>query len=199
MSDIHDAAPEPLPTPELFIDFANTSPLSSLEAPDPEGDAVRLATWLADHHLVAASPPRERLVREIAAFRDLRTLVRSVAERLDGGHEPTRAQIAGINRVMRDGLHYHALRAAGDGDHMTFSMSPVGDVLDQARSAVAGSLAHFLAEHDHARLRLCASKTCRWLFVDRSPSGRRRWCDMRLCGNREKVRRHRARERASDG
>jgi predicted RNA-binding Zn ribbon-like protein len=198
MSDIHDAAPEPPSIPELFVEFANTSRLSSPEAPDPEGDVTRLGAWLAEHDLVAAPPSRARLERQVGAFRDLRALVRSVAERLDSGHEPTRAQIAAINRVMRNGLHYHALRAAGSGDRVSFSMSPVGDDLDQARSAVAGSLAHYLAEHDHARLRLCASDTCRWLFVDRSPSGRRRWCDMRLCGNRAKVRRHRARERAAD-
>jgi predicted RNA-binding Zn ribbon-like protein len=76
-------------------------------------------------------------------------------------------------------------------------MSPVGDQLDQARSAVAGSLAHYLAEHDRRRLRVCADDTCRWLFVDRSPAGRRRWCDMSTCGNRAKVARHRARARAA--
>jgi predicted RNA-binding Zn ribbon-like protein len=31
---------------------------------------------------------------------------------------------------------------------------------------------------------------CGWLFVDTSKNGRRRWCSMAVCGNREKVRRH---------
>ena len=73
-------------------------------------------------------------------------------------------------------------------------MSQVGDDLDQARSAIAGSLAHYLAEHDLDRLGVCANETCSWLFVDRSPGGRRRWCDMSTCGNRAKVARHRARK-----
>ncbi|HEX9739118.1 MAG TPA: CGNR zinc finger domain-containing protein, partial [Candidatus Limnocylindria bacterium] len=30
---------------------------------------------------------------------------------------------------------------------------------------------------------------------DRSPTGRRRWCDMRTCGNQAKAARHRARVR----
>jgi predicted RNA-binding Zn ribbon-like protein len=79
-------------------------------------------------------------------------------------------------------------------------MEPVGDDLDQARTTVAGSLAHYLAEHDERRLRLCADGTCRWLFIDQSPAGRRRWCDMRSCGNRAKVARYRARAKgeASD-
>jgi predicted RNA-binding Zn ribbon-like protein len=194
MSDRHDAAPEPEPAAqELFVEFANTAELSTEGAPDGEGDAARLADWLLEHGLIDAPPGRGRLDRQVPAFRELRSLVRSVAERLDRGQSPTRGQVAAINRAMRDGLHYHALRAADAGSGVNFTMRPVGDELDQARSAVAGSLAHYLAEHDHDRLRLCASETCRWLFVDRSPSGRRRWCDMRVCGNRAKVRRHRAR------
>jgi len=94
---------------------------------------------------------------------------------------------------MRDGLHYHALRAT-DGDRH-FSMEPVGDELQQARATVAGSLAHYLADHDPHRLGVCADDTCGWLFIDESPAGRRRWCDMRTCGNRAKVARHRARAR----
>lgn len=45
------------------------------------------------------------------------------------------------------------------------------------------------------RLRLCEG--CAVVFLDRSPSGRRRWCSMRTCGNRAKARRHRARAAAS--
>jgi predicted RNA-binding Zn ribbon-like protein len=40
------------------------------------------------------------------------------------------------------------------------------------------------------RLRQCEGETCGWLFPDRSKSGRRRWCSMADCGNREKARRH---------
>ena len=40
------------------------------------------------------------------------------------------------------------------------------------------------------RLRSCPR--CDWLFLDTSRGGQRRWCSMRVCGNREKVSRHRA-------
>jgi hypothetical protein len=46
---------------------------------------------------------------------------------------------------------------------------------------------------DRPRLRACGNRRCGWLFVDRSTSGRRRWCDPKACGNRMKVRRYRAR------
>jgi len=195
MTDLHAGPPEPALEPELFVEFANTARLSSTESPDVAHDVPLLAAWLTEHQLVDTPPAASRLEREMTAFRELRALVRDIAARVDDGRKPTRAQVGTINRVLRQGLHYHALRAEVGGTQ--FSMSPVGNQLDQARSAVAGSLAHYLSEHDRRRLRVCADDTCRWLFVDRSPAGRRRWCDMSTCGNRAKVARHRARARAA--
>jgi predicted RNA-binding Zn ribbon-like protein len=44
-----------------------------------------------------------------------------------------------------------------------------------------------------SRLRSCKSGTCRWLFLDTSKNHTRRWCDMKICGNRMKARRFQAR------
>ena len=52
------------------------------------------------------------------------------------------------------------------------------------------------AEAHRAALRFCANPRCRWIFLDRSGSRARRWCDMSACGNRFKARRFRARRRA---
>jgi predicted RNA-binding Zn ribbon-like protein len=40
-----------------------------------------------------------------------------------------------------------------------------------------------------SRVRACGSETCRWLFLDTSKNHTRRWCDMKVCGNRMKARR----------
>ncbi len=40
------------------------------------------------------------------------------------------------------------------------------------------------------RERLHACPRCGWLFVDTSRGGKRRWCSMQTCGNREKASRH---------
>ncbi|MEV0557479.1 ABATE domain-containing protein [Streptomyces sp. NPDC050597] len=48
------------------------------------------------------------------------------------------------------------------------------------------------------RIRECGSHNCALLFVDTSRPGRRRWCAMEHCGNRQKARTHRAR-RAEEG
>jgi predicted RNA-binding Zn ribbon-like protein len=42
------------------------------------------------------------------------------------------------------------------------------------------------APEKRARLRACPA--CDWLFLDRSRNGSRIWCDMAVCGNRQKAR-----------
>jgi predicted RNA-binding Zn ribbon-like protein len=49
---------------------------------------------------------------------------------------------------------------------------------------------------DTARLRICENPQCHWVFKDTSRTGKRKWCSMRSCGNRAKVARHRARQKA---
>jgi len=39
-------------------------------------------------------------------------------------------------------------------------------------------------------VRQCADEGCGWLFLDRSNAGKRRWCSMADCGNRNKAREH---------
>ncbi|WP_286157700.1 CGNR zinc finger domain-containing protein [Streptomyces griseus] len=55
----------------------------------------------------------------------------------------------------------------------------------------------FTGAHAH-RIRACGAHDCRLLFVDTSRPGKRRWCSMERCGNRAKVRAHRARLTAGD-
>ena len=62
---------------------------------------------------------------------------------------------------------------------------------------VARSAAELLTSDEIANLRICASEKCAWLFLDKTKNHRRRWCDMKTCGNRVKARRHYQRVRAS--
>ncbi len=45
-----------------------------------------------------------------------------------------------------------------------------------------------------AQIKTCDVDTCRWLFLDTSKNHTRRWCNMRVCGNRMKARRFQARQ-----
>jgi len=61
---------------------------------------------------------------------------------------------------------------------------------------VLRSAAELLVSPDLERVRECDSGSCFWLFLDTSKNGTRRWCDMKVCGNREKARRHHQRAKA---
>ncbi|RKR75587.1 CGNR zinc finger domain-containing protein [Frondihabitans australicus] len=47
------------------------------------------------------------------------------------------------------------------------------------------------------RIRHCSAEDCGLVFADESRAGSRRWCSMTTCGNRAKVRAHRARGAAT--
>jgi predicted RNA-binding Zn ribbon-like protein len=64
-------------------------------------------------------------------------------------------------------------------------------------AATAWSALSLLAGGELRRLRICGN--CGWLFVDRSRNGSRLWCDMAVCGNRQKASRHYRRRRAAAG
>jgi predicted RNA-binding Zn ribbon-like protein len=59
--------------------------------------------------------------------------------------------------------------------------------------ALSLSAADLMLSDDIPRLRACANPECRWLFLDTSKNHTRRWCDMKVCGNRMKARRFKTR------
>jgi len=67
------------------------------------------------------------------------------------------------------------------------------DTLDGMTAGFMGRIAvqasSLLTSPDLARLKLCALPDCDWLFVDTSKNGSRRWCQMNVCGAKEKARR----------
>ncbi|HEX2193801.1 MAG TPA: CGNR zinc finger domain-containing protein [Candidatus Limnocylindria bacterium] len=197
---------EPEAQQELFIRFANTLEFSRGRPVEHLPDADALLAWLRDAGLLsdrgrateaarlrrAPSEARRRLER----FQRLRDVLHASARDLVEDGDVAAEHLSELNHILRHGLHYHELRRERGGTR--FAVSQVGDRLDQARATIAGSFAHFLAAEGAERLRVCANEGCRYLFIDRSPAGRRRWCDMRTCGNHAKVARHLARLRAAE-
>ena len=55
-------------------------------------------------------------------------------------------------------------------------------------TALAVSALSLLSAGALRRIRICAN--CGWLFLDASRNASRIWCDMAVCGNRQKARRH---------
>ncbi|TIX54922.1 MAG: hypothetical protein E5V28_25355 [Mesorhizobium sp.] len=62
-------------------------------------------------------------------------------------------------------------------------------------AALAVSALSLLRGDTIARLRICPN--CSWLFVDKSRNSSRLWCDMAVCGNRQKANRYYRRRTAA--
>lgn len=62
-----------------------------------------------------------------------------------------------------------------------------------ALSSIAREAIRFLGDETVGRVRQCSADDCDLVYLDTSRSGNRRWCSMQRCGNRAKVRAHRAR------
>ena len=55
---------------------------------------------------------------------------------------------------------------------------------------IAFSAVELLMQGDRTRIKQCPGDDCGWVFLDTSKNRSRRWCEMQVCGNRAKARRH---------
>lgn len=63
-------------------------------------------------------------------------------------------------------------------------------MLERILWPIAQSAAELLTSSELGTVRLCEAPDCAWLFLDQSCNRSRRWSDMKVCGNRQKARRH---------
>jgi predicted RNA-binding Zn ribbon-like protein len=133
--------------------------------------------------------------RAVERCRELREALANVFyARLDGG----RASAAAQKTLER---YFQAARL---GQKLNWKQSPRLDwewrqmEHDPALPlwALAMSAADLMTTEAVDRVRACGNPECRWLFLDTSRNHTRRWCDMKVCGNRMKARRFKAQRRA---
>ncbi|QGV80364.1 CGNR zinc finger domain-containing protein [Streptomyces ficellus] len=161
---------------------------------EPPSDAGRLACWLVTAGLVPAGTPLDGVDGRWAErfgelARDIDHLVRE--------------QLAGRERCAGPRLdHLNALAAApppapravpgAEGRLVRALAGPPGCAALLA--AVARDAVDLLTDPvTRAALRQCSGEGCRRVYLDTSRGRRRRWCSSEICGNRERVARHRAR------
>ncbi len=64
------------------------------------------------------------------------------------------------------------------------------DLVDSAVGPVVLSALRLLKETEQRRVKRCHGDRCGWLFLDTTKNNSRRWCEMEVCGNRAKQKRH---------
>jgi len=147
-----------------------------------EQTAARLRSRGADSSAAVATLERARAVRE-AIF--------EVFSATAGGRPAPARALAALNAALQDACRRRRLEP-GTGGQLVWSWDEHGESLDRMLWPVLLSAAELATAPERERVRECASPTCAWLFLDRSRNASRRWCDMTVCGNRAKARRHRS-------
>lgn len=182
----------------LCLDFANTLGDRPRSINEHLGDYQDLMRFCRHAGAVPAADldEIERLVEESprsagTAFKraiDLRENLYRIFSRLARGEAPASEDVQSLNAVLHKALRQLGLRVRGG--KLEWAWDEATPSLERPIWPIVRSAAELLTSEEASSLRECASDTCSWLFVDRSRTRRRRWCDMSTCGNRAKARRH---------
>ena len=189
----------------LCLDFANT--VSHRQFPQRRAEHLNnyadLVTFAEQSKLLPprlAASLRARASRNPAeagsAFRrsiDLREALYRAFSAIAAGKHARRAEVHQINHFALEALKHRKLTRT-NGDYRWQWQISGSNLLDRILWPIAESAANLLTTKDHAAIRECGAPDCEWLFLDHSRNRSRRWCDMKLCGNRQKARRHYLRE-----
>ncbi len=133
--------------------------------------------------------------RELAALQELRETLREVClAHTAGTGVPERAARA-LDRLFAGAPLVLAVSADGGA---ALRPAPGLGGAAQFTARIAAGIATAVADGTWSRLKACEAHDCRWVFYDRSPAGRSRWCTMAVCGSRAKMRTYRARRAESE-
>jgi len=189
------------------LEFLDTLELDDGVPVEHLTSAAAAIDWFRGHGVVhdpcepaleALEVPGPAADRALTHIRNVRGALREVVDATVEGRAPSPAAVRAVNRAMaarqRLVLEVHTDE---HGCEVSLGHRHDGDPLEDALGRVAERIAREVAGPGADRIRICANDLCRYPFYDRSPSGRRRWCDMASCGNRAKAARHRARVRAT--
>lgn len=174
------------------LDFTNTFRERWNRCVETLVTGADLGEWLVQAQLLDIVPPVSDSA--LARARELREAINDGVVAALAGEPVPEHTLAALARELP-----HATRAEAvvrvDGA-LALVPAPPADPVAHALGLVARDAVEMFGAAD--RIRVCASATCSARFFDRSPTGNRRWCSIRGCGNVEKARRHRRRQQETE-
>ena len=200
---------------QLCLDFVNTvdsrgsysprgnSPSANNVLGDKLGDYFDLVEW-SQHAGIITGRESRRLIEEgrrkpseagkvFERAIALREALYRIFKAMLTDRQPRSVDLVTVNDELQRARSHERLTRAGDG--FTWEWTGPATALDRMLWSIAHSGAEYLTAGDLSRLRECGGEECGWLFEDTSKNRSRQWCHMQDCGNLEKVRRFRARQR----
>ena len=184
---------------ERVLAFINTLSGRPTEAPVERLESYEaLVTWAREQHLVSAAAA-ERLVGEsrkhphqaamvLTRAKEFREALNGLASAIESGRQPNAAVLKTIGECLA-AAYANARLVPHEGTLQWIASAE--DDLDRVVWEISRAAGRLVVSPRLARVRACAAADCGWWFVDDTKNRSRRWCDMKLCGNREKLRRFR--------
>jgi predicted RNA-binding Zn ribbon-like protein len=158
-----------------------------------------LVDWAREQHLVSAAAG-ERLSAEarrhphqaasvLARAREFREALNALAVAIEHGRPPAPAVLAIISDCLA-AAYAHGRLVPHDGGLQWIASAE--EDLDRVLWEIGRATGRLVLSPRLRLIRACAASDCGWWFMDDTKNHSRRWCDMKICGNREKIRRFRS-------
>ena len=186
---------------ELAIDFTNTVGSRGGTAEEHFSTYGDVLSWAETRRVIRraeAQRLQQDAVRRPAAAREALTEALALREALyraiaagASGRKPATTDLARINAHVAALFSGAQLRATRGRLELAFEPDGQSPLLEPILAPVVRAAVDLLTSDALARVRVCADTSCAWLFLDTTRNRTRRWCDMKECGNRNKVRRFR--------
>ena len=190
----------------MCLNFVNTS--SGRGTPSPQDHLAAYNDLLAwAHHADALDATTTRALADLAGRKpavarrvlaralELRETLFGIVTALARRTSPTAADLAVLNTYLSAANRSARLERSKRGFAWVWSLQP--PQLDLPLWLIVRSAAEVLTAGPLERLKSCNGEACGWVFLDQTRNGRRRWCEMEVCGSRAKMRRFRARHTAA--
>jgi predicted RNA-binding Zn ribbon-like protein len=185
----------------LCLDFANT--VSERGSPKRSWDYLLgyddLIEFARDEGILTSREARAVLVKSLTKPQERARVHRTAITLLEAIYRVFAAQakswegapddVKMIEEFAREAIKHRQLSYSG-GQYQWKWKSEKDEILGWVLWPIAESAAELLTSAEIERVRTCAAPKCEWLFLDDSRNHSRRWCDMSVCGNRQKARRH---------
>lgn len=182
------------------LNLLNTRPVVAGDQREMLSDTGALVRWLESCGLVTTPMLNRRwqnwsdeagagtFLRELVRYREE---LRDVVLRIEGGRPPSRAFLDHLNKRLSAHPYRTAVASKAGGLEAFQAEGP--SVADTLWAAILHATVELLIVVDPKRLRQCES--CVVHFYDNSKKNARRWCSMRMCGNKIKVAAYQQRQR----
>jgi predicted RNA-binding Zn ribbon-like protein len=177
-------APGALETVRAFVNTYDAE-----DATDDLSSPDELLVWLAGRDLLDDAGSRRATPAELRRAIELREALRAHLRAHHGDPLPD-----GAADVLDAAARRARLTVRFPGPDET-ALEPEAAGVDGAFGRLLAIVTAAIEDGTWRRLKVCPADDCQWAFYDESRNRSATWCDMKVCGNRAKVRGFRERTR----